>query len=72
MSAQLMSLTAFKTRDVFAQLLLRLMSAQLMSTTASTLLQGKYKGIAETCQMTMNYVFRDERGYSHKEELRFQ
>jgi hypothetical protein len=36
MSAQLMSLTAFKTRDVFAQLLLRLMSAQLMSLTTST------------------------------------
>ncbi len=36
MSAQLMSLTAFKTRDVFAQLLSRLMSAQLMSLTTST------------------------------------
>ena len=36
MSAQLMSLTAFKTRDVFAQLLLRLMSAHLMSLTTST------------------------------------
>jgi hypothetical protein len=46
-SRRLMSLRNF---------LLRLMSAQLMSTTASTLLQGKYKGIAETCQMTMNYV----------------
>jgi hypothetical protein len=40
MSAQLMSLTTFKTRDVF-----------------STLLQGKYRVISETCQMTMNYVF---------------
>ncbi len=30
MSTQLMSLTAFKTCDVFAQLLLHLMSAQLM------------------------------------------
>jgi hypothetical protein len=36
MSAQFVSLTAFKTRDVFAQLLLRLMSAQLMSLTTST------------------------------------
>jgi hypothetical protein len=35
-SAQLMSLTVFKTRDVSAQLLLRLMYAQLMSLTTST------------------------------------
>ena len=43
----------------------------------STLLQGKYKGIAETCQMTMNYVllrwarlfFRDERGYSQQRRI---
>ena len=46
----------------------------------STLLQGKYRVIAETWQITMKYVFlrwarlffRDERGYSHNEELRFQ
>ncbi len=36
MSEQMMSLTAFKTRDVFAQQLLHLMSAQLMSLTTST------------------------------------
>jgi hypothetical protein len=36
MSAQLMSLTAFKTCDVFARLFLRLMPAQLMSVTTST------------------------------------
>ena len=59
MSAQLMSLTAFKTRDVFAQLLLRMMSAQLMSLTTSTSIDTiarKVHVIAETCQMTMNYV----------------
>lgn len=68
MSAQLMSLTAFKTRDVFPQLLLRMMSAQLMSLTTSTSIDTiarKVHVIAETCQMTMNYVpFCDERGYS--------
>ncbi len=36
MPAQLMSLTAFKTCDVFPNYLLRLMSAQLMSLTTST------------------------------------
>ncbi len=36
MSAQLISLTAFKTCDVFVQLLLRLMSVQLMSLRTST------------------------------------
>ena len=48
--------------------LLRLMSAQLMSLTASTSIDTiarKVHVIAETCQMTMNYVpFCDERGYS--------
>ena len=56
--------------------LLPLMSAQLMSLTTSTSIDTiarKVHVIAETCQMTMNYVlFCDERGYSHKEELRFQ
>ena len=36
----------------------------------STLLQGKYRVIAETCQMTMNYVlFCDERGYSQQRRI---
>ena len=59
MSAQLMSLTVFKTRDVFAQLLLRMMSVQLMSLTTSTSIDTiarKVHVIAETCQMTMNDV----------------
>ena len=42
-----------------ATILLHWISAQLMSLQhqpLSTLLLGKYKVIAETCQMTMNYV----------------
>ncbi len=76
MSAQLMSLTAFKTRDVFAQLLLRLMSAQLMSLTTSTSIdtiarkvQSHSRNMPDDNELRF---FRDERGYSHKEELRFQ
>jgi len=76
MSAQLMSLTAFKTRDVFAQLLLRLMSAQLMSLTTSTSIdtiarkvQSHSRNMPDDNELRF---FRDERGHSHKEELRFQ
>ena len=46
--------------DISAQLLLRMMSAQLMSLTTSTSIDTiarKVHVIAETCQMTMNYVF---------------
>ncbi len=45
--------------DISAQLLLRMMSAQLMSLTTSTSIDTiarKVHVIAETCQMTMNYV----------------
>jgi len=75
MSAQLMSLTAFKTRDVFAQLLWRMMSAQLMSLTTSTSIDTiarKVHVIAETCQMTMNYVLlRWARLFSTKKKYDF-
>ncbi len=80
MSAQLMSLTAFKTRDVFAQLLLRPMSVQLMSLTTSISIDTCNNTIARKVQSNIRNMpddnelrfFRDERGYSHKEELRFQ
>jgi len=84
MSAQFVSLTAFKTLDVFAQLLLRLMSAQLMSLTTSTSIdtiarkvQSHSRNMPDDNELRFflrwaRPIFRDERGYSHKEELRFQ
>ena len=64
MSAQLMSLTVFKKRDVSVQLFVTLDVCAIDFfdiINLSTLFQGKYKVIAETCQMPMNYVFCDEK-----------
>ena len=76
MSAQLMSLTAFKTRDVFAQLLLRMMSAQLMSLTTSTSIDTiarKVHVIAENMPDDNELrAFAMSEAILNKEEIRFQ
>jgi len=76
MSAQLMSLTAFKTRDVFAQLFVTLDVCAIDVFDNINIYRHYCKESTESLQKHARWqwitCFCDERGYSHKEELRFQ
>ena len=71
------TLTAFKTRDVFAQLLLRMMSAQLMSLTTSTSIDTIARKVQSNSRNMpddneLRAFFAMSEAILNKEELRFQ